>query len=76
MDEQEPKEPEYNRRCSYCGEIVEENQQCCHEVHNEVEAECPLCANEITWTHYEATNGNPEASVPKCTHCKWEGDPQ
>jgi hypothetical protein len=70
-----PGEPEYQRRCSYCGDVVEEGQQCCHEIHNEMEAECPMCGDEIEWQH-SVTSCGLEASVPKCTHCEWEGDPQ
>jgi predicted RNA-binding Zn-ribbon protein involved in translation (DUF1610 family) len=69
------REPEYQRRCMYCGDVVEENEQCCGEVHNEMEAECPECGNEIKWQS-ATTSCGVEASIPRCTHCEWEGDPQ
>ncbi len=66
--------PVYQRRCSYCGNEVEENQGCCGEVHNELMPECPKCGWEIHWTHHDTPHG--ECSVPRCTNCEWEGDPQ
>lgn len=68
-----PAEPEYQRRCSYCGEVVEEGQPCCGEIHNEMEAECPVCGDHIEW-QTSTTGCGLEASTPKCTHCNWIGE--
>jgi hypothetical protein len=70
-------EPEYQWRCCYCGEVTgnEPTPWCCGEVHSEEVAECPECGDNIDW-QTSVTGCGIEASVPKCCHCDWEGDPQ
>ncbi len=70
-----PAEPEYQRRCAYCVNVVEDGQLCCGEVHSELQPECPQCGDDIEWV-VGTTSCGIEAHTPKCTHCEWEGDPQ
>ena len=69
------RQPEYQRRCSYCGDVVEEGQAHCGESgHSQLEPECPACGCDVDDIHTVAHGI--ETSVWKCTNCNWESDPE
>ena len=68
-------EPEWQRRCAFCGDVVEEGTAHCGEFnHNEMEPECPECGNEVDPCHSLVTGI--ETTVWKCNNCNWVSDPE
>ena len=66
--------PDWNIRCNYCGEVVLENEQCCSEIHNELQAECPLCHEEADLQRADCCGV--ETYVYRCVSCNWVSDPE
>jgi len=69
------RQPEWQRRCIYCGTVVShENTPCCKEVHNDEQPECPACGEDVDV--FDKSIHGIESTVYKCTDCNWESDPE
>ena len=62
------------RRCVYCGDVVEESQPHCGEVHNELVPECPSCGEDMDYVRHDITGI--ETYVLQCSNCEFRTDPE